>query len=627
MITKLTIQNFKGFKNYEITFDRVNLLVGGNNCGKTTIFHALQTIFWCINQTRDIGDNTVTFRKTQVPEIGAIPYFNPRDIFFQQHLRTGRVPTRICFKIETTVAPPLEFKIYTAFGRNFIVDGGNATITKEQYEAIINLSPVYIPGTIGITVKEELYRVVAQERLILEGRQNQVIRNLVYRLKQSTEWSEFISMLNPLFQLNGIAVPFDEESDEWLTATYREKNCEFDLVSAGSGFLQVINLLSFLFLHTSKVALLDEPDSHMHDDLQRLTFDGLDKLSKKRNVQLIIATHSPILIDAAGLSNILIIDREFEKPLKAQKVDTLIPLLGDRGLALPPAKVSNTLKSRKALFVEGAEADYIEFLERLGEVYRPGFRAITRGLTIFETQGITNHWPYEAIGYFETLIGVPLNHIYLSDRDFFTDVQIAEREQKAIGVSKKIHHLQRRNRESYLLEPLVLSRLLINKWLVKHPNEENPQILTEAGIKQFILTEARVSEDETRTTLLVQQEPNLKGDSTHRTEKTRELNDYFRSAYTEPLSRDEIPYKLMDSQLVLRKFRTKVTDDCHISFSDREILESFQTNEISEEIRTFLDSIIAMFPNQLEVNVAVELPNNTTPQSSSNTTLNGRLFA
>src|SRR5206468_75168 len=124
-------------------------------------------------------------------------------------------------------------------------------------------------------------------------------------------------MVKPLFSLDGLNVPFDDTRDEWLTATYEENSCEFDFVSAGSGFLQVINLLSFLFLHTSRVALLDEPDSHMHDDLQRLTFDLLDKLSQKRDIQIVIATHSPTLIDAAGLEHVLLIDRTFKRPLQA----------------------------------------------------------------------------------------------------------------------------------------------------------------------------------------------------------------------------------------------------------------------------------------------------------------------
>jgi hypothetical protein len=506
--------------------------------------------------------------------------------------------------LETAATQPLEFDIYSAFSRNLMVDGKDATVPIDQYKNLLNLNPVYIPGTIGITVKEELYRVVAQERLIAEGRQNQVIRNLVYRLKAMADeehnenWREFIDIVNPLFQLDGIAVPFDEKKDEWLTATYQENKCEFDFVSAGSGFLQIVNLLSFLFLHTSKVSLLDEPDSHMHDDLQRLAFDLLDRLSHHRNVQLIIATHSPTLIDAAGLSNVLIIDRECDRPLQAHNVETLVPLLGDRGLALPPAKVTNTLKSRKALFVEGIESDFREFLERLGEVYRPGFRAITRGLTIFQTKGSTSRWPFDAIACFQDLIGASLDYVYVSDRDFFTDEQVREREDKAEKAGYRIFHLNRRNRESYILEPGILSRVLLARWKDKFPGGPDPDILTENAIRQFILEDGKQSEDETRTTYLVQQEPYLRGDAAHRTEMTRKVNEYFRCAYTEPLQQGEIPYKLLDSQSTLKNLRGTITEQCKISFSDREVWEAFKPMEIPAELKTVLDKILNMFPSR-----------------------------
>src|ERR1035437_8063480 len=264
MIKSLHIENLKGFEHYDVDFGRINLLVGGNNCGKTTVFHAMNVFFWCALQTADVENSEVTFRKTQVPELGAIPYFNTRDLFHGQRTRSGTKPTRINVTLTTTVTPKLSFSIYPAFSRNLMIDGGNQNITQPEYDALLQLNPVYVPGTIGITVREELYREVAQERMILEERQNQVLRNLVYRLKKKPdEWNEFIGMVKPLFSLGGLDVPFDDASDECLTATYEENGCEFDFVSAGSGFLQVINLLSFLFLHTSRVALLDEPDSHM----------------------------------------------------------------------------------------------------------------------------------------------------------------------------------------------------------------------------------------------------------------------------------------------------------------------------------------------------------------------------
>ena len=107
MIKSLHIENLKGFKEYDVDFSRINLLFGGNNCGKTTIFHAMNVFFWCVQQTCDEEEADVTFRKTQVPELGAIPYFNMRDLFFDQRIRSGRQPMKIRVELKTTVAPDL----------------------------------------------------------------------------------------------------------------------------------------------------------------------------------------------------------------------------------------------------------------------------------------------------------------------------------------------------------------------------------------------------------------------------------------------------------------------------------------------------------------------------------------
>jgi predicted ATP-dependent endonuclease of OLD family len=144
MITRISFSNFKGFSKYEVDFSRLNLLVGGNNSGKTTIFHALQLIFWCIERTVDVSDKHATFRKTQVAQIGAVPYFTHRDIFHRQQIQAGRKTIRIELTIETDTTPPLHFSIYRAFSRNLMIDGADQKITRAQYESLMAMRPVYI---------------------------------------------------------------------------------------------------------------------------------------------------------------------------------------------------------------------------------------------------------------------------------------------------------------------------------------------------------------------------------------------------------------------------------------------------------------------------------------------------
>lgn len=594
MISHLHLESFKCFSSYDVEFKQIQLLIGGNNSGKTTIFQALQVFFWCLDQTADVADAAVNLRKTQLPEVGAIPYFNVRDLFHKQRVRSAGSPTRIVIQIRTTVAPEITFKIYPAFSRNIMVDGGGTTITRKQYNSLKQLSPILIPSTIGIVPREELFRPIAQERMISEGRHNLILRNLIYRLSKTDHWEDFTKLINPLFGIAGVSVPFDEEKDEWLTSLYRDSDGEFDFISAGSGFLQVANIIAFLFLNPTKVALLDEPDSHMHDDLQRLIFDILKEVSEKRGLQIIVSTHSPTLIDAAGYESLLLIDRSETKPLQPEDTETLIPRLSDMGLSLPPRKLMDTLRGRKVLFVEGEEADYENFFKILGRKVLTDFSEVTRMLTVFQTEGPTMNWPFDTIKAFEKLIGTRIRYVYISDADLNTDEQLRERERKATEQGHTICHLSRRNRESYLLDPIILGRLLQKKWKAKNATVDTPEFLTEQGIKTFLLENAATGEDRVRTSLFVYQEPSLRGDAQHRRELTQKLNDFFRVDYLVPLQNREIPFRLLDSKTLLRAFRTEA--QAHgLSFSDREILDEYTQDEIPQDIKNIITDIRNMF--------------------------------
>lgn len=593
MIKKFTFNNFKGFQEFTLSFDRINLLIGGNNSGKTTVFHALQILFWCLEKTASKEGENVNIRKTQLPEIGLIPYFNLRDLFYMQKVRIRRKPTRILLELETTVAPKISFDIYPSFGRNVMIDGKNIVMTKQQYQNLLELKPIYIPGTIGIITQEELYREIAQERLVGEGRHNQVLRNMIYRLKQKKLLGEFCRLVKPLFSLTDITIPFDENKDEWLTAIYEEDGCKFDFVSAGSGFLQVSNIVAFLLLHPSKVTLLDEPDSHLHDDLLRIIFSVLKDLAEAKRSQLIISTHNSTLIDSAGIGSLMLIDKKEKKPLRPKDVDNLIPMLADRGLSLPPRKIMNTLIGRKILFVEGKESDYESFIKILGTKLNSNFMNITRTLTLFESEGATKQWPFDTIRGFEKLLGTNIKYIYLGDSDFNTDAELTKKKERATSEKHNICFLQRRNRESYLIDPKIISRLLVEKWRRKKPRGRIPAGMRPSDIKAFIVAKAKEWEADIQAKYVVFHD--TRGSESERQRKISTLNKFFKEKYSDVCNKNEIPYRLLDSKQVLKRLREFIVGKFKMSFTDDEIAYEYQKSEIPTDIKKIVQNILTMF--------------------------------
>ena len=64
-------------------------------------------------------------------------------------------------------------------------------------------------------------------------------------------------------------------------------------------------LLAFLYARPATVILLDEPDAHQHVILQKQVYDLVRKVAGERNGQLILATHSEVLLDATEPARVL----------------------------------------------------------------------------------------------------------------------------------------------------------------------------------------------------------------------------------------------------------------------------------------------------------------------------------
>jgi predicted ATPase len=51
MLKKIYIHNFRCFENFELELDKLNLFIGANGVGKSSLFHVLHKIQTLINGT------------------------------------------------------------------------------------------------------------------------------------------------------------------------------------------------------------------------------------------------------------------------------------------------------------------------------------------------------------------------------------------------------------------------------------------------------------------------------------------------------------------------------------------------------------------------------------------------
>lgn len=82
--------------------------------------------------------------------------------------------------------------------------------------------------------------------------------------------------------------------------TYRDHGVRLDLSSSGRGLQQTLLLLAHLETNPDAVLLLDEPDAHLEIQRQRQIYNILVEAAQEQGSQLIIASHSEVILNEAA---------------------------------------------------------------------------------------------------------------------------------------------------------------------------------------------------------------------------------------------------------------------------------------------------------------------------------------
>ncbi len=329
MITKVSVKNFKKLNLIEFDLDKTVVLIGPNNSGKSTFLQALT--LWEIGIKKIVEQQRTKTKKSK--RIGvvinrrdllAIPVSSARFIWFHQAVReinrTTSNQKTSNIRIEITVEgvkngkkwkAPLEFdyanpeSIYCRPLRKDINGNSFYDIDEEAFSAEI----AFLQPMSGITTNEDRLTQGSINVRIGEGKTADVLRNICYQLLHSDSKENKIESENNWHSLNStMKLKFGAEINKpifipetgTIEMTYIENGHVYDLSSSGRGFQQTLLLLAYLYTYKEKTILLDEPDAHLEVIRQRETYELINNIAQKLNSQLIIASHSEIVLNQAA---------------------------------------------------------------------------------------------------------------------------------------------------------------------------------------------------------------------------------------------------------------------------------------------------------------------------------------
>lgn len=600
-LASISIRRFKGIENMEVEFDPITLLVGGNNSGKSTVLQAIRLFYYCIAKCgTPSGDGTVTIRKHVMPfsEFALIPAHDIKELV------TGGVTpntTRrgIYLKGCLRSGQSFDFTIYAAYSTLMVIAPGSVSpskISREEFDRY-RREPLYVPGFFGVVTKELLATNRRLEALLTSGHHNEVLRNLVLRLRSVPDTLTYLEkMLQEQFGVTFRGVsenPDAPDASEYLRASYAETGIRIplDVISAGSGFLQVLQFLTHALQSPSPILLLDEPDAHMHVRLQERFISLLRRFARERQMQVVMASHSETFLRETSLEEIRLVDRKLKRADRFRDPVRLQAELNTQGIWPDHPELTEALRIKRVLLCE-SRAD-AELLASFGKAKYPSWGLAENMFQVIETEGssqsIVNRVEF-VVKVLDKLLNGNVRAACLRDRDLMCDeyVEIMQREAREKGLHLFI--TSRRNRESYLVDPKVIE-VVFEDYKDKLPEEWRKKGAIQALVTQWCtdfcsqqLDELPVKVREYNTKWIRATFPE---DEAQRSALAR-LDGFIRKSWYEPLQSKVVPWSLMDGRGALKYVRDRLAEKS-IMLPDKLLLDHVTALDTPTEFSGLVD--------------------------------------
>ncbi len=211
----------------------------------------------------------------------------------------------------------------------------------------------HLPPLSGVQTQERKIELGAQRHIIGEGRPGEILRNLLLEVQEKGKWEELSKQVREMFRVHLESISFNSKADAYIFVYYRPESHwtgrgSLEIANGGSGFLQFLLLSAFMYVHPSSILLIDEPDSHMHVRLQQGMYDWLQKIACENRVQLLISTHSEVLINSTDTDYISTFFGSEPKQIRGSK-GQIIKALKE----ISAVDILNAQNKKFVLFVEG----------------------------------------------------------------------------------------------------------------------------------------------------------------------------------------------------------------------------------------------------------------------------------
>lgn len=326
LFESLQISGYRGFEQIELSsLGQVNIFVGNNNSGKTSILEAVSIVCNPLDpfQWLEVAQRRLYLGRISLmrPDLEAIKW-----VFFRQNNLASNASYQGQISIKCTGNSPIKnlaanlTDIYGASNEKGNPEKFNDDSTDSETDLVINglelsvTAHILEQGSLFGTDKEQVFQFWEKERFIQRKRQKILVEN-------ATIFPAYLSSEPILDRLSKIILKEENNKDDILDLIrlFDEEITDLQILSPnnrptlyiehkqlgfaplyvfGDGFKRTLVMVLSLLTITDGVLLIDEIETSIHISALSRVFSWLINTCNQRRIQLFVTTHSLEAVDA-----------------------------------------------------------------------------------------------------------------------------------------------------------------------------------------------------------------------------------------------------------------------------------------------------------------------------------------
>ncbi len=303
----LELENFKRFSGKQrIELDHPAVLIGPNNCGKTSAIQAIalwsQAVKVWVEESETSKAKTRTGKPINRLNLLQVPVPKTRYFWHDMKVSGNKVRIALGFQYRERIVPiAMELSHHASDELIYCAPTAQTAAEVEALRAAAKLDVALLYPMSGIASDEAVMKPNRIDYHLGRGSTAEVLRNLCLLVYQQSkdDWMRIAELIRRLFKAE-LSEPKENDRGA-VDLFYSDGNVRggLDISMSGRGFQQLLLIFSYLFAHKNSVLLVDEPDAHLEILRQRQVYVLLRAIAQENGCQVILVTHSEVVLDEA----------------------------------------------------------------------------------------------------------------------------------------------------------------------------------------------------------------------------------------------------------------------------------------------------------------------------------------